>query len=199
MPLLLGLLIYLLMTTWRDGAAAVQRRLTEAEQTSGDFQTRLESNAVPRSPGTAVFLTSADRPIPSLMIRHVKQFGVLPRAVVSLSILFTERPRIPGSGRVEVVRLADHFWHVTVRYGFMEVPRLTDALAEAAARGCDLDIEGALFFAAGATVTRTAKERLLPRWRVAVFSFLYRNAIHAGDRFKLPTDGFIEITRRVEL
>jgi KUP system potassium uptake protein len=198
-PLLLGLLIYLLMTTWRDGVAAVQRRLTEVEETPQAFLARLQRDEVPRSPGTGVFLTRVDRPIPSLMIRHVQQFGVLPRAVVSLSILFAETPRIPGGGRVKVVRLADHAWHVTVSYGFMEVPNLTGALADAAARGCDLDIDGALFFAAGATVTRARTERLLPRWRLAVFAFLYRNAVHAGDRFALPTDRFVEIARRVDL
>jgi KUP system potassium uptake protein len=198
-PLLLGLLIYLLMTTWRDGAAAVQLRLTEAEETPEAFHARLEHDEVPRVDGTAVFLTRADRPIPSLMIRHVRQFGVLPHAVVSLSILFTETPRVPGGGRVTVVQLADHAWHVTVRYGFMEVPNLTEALAAAASRGCDLDIDGAVFFGAGASVTRARTDRLLPRWRLAVFSFLYRNGVHAGDRFDLPTGRFVEIGRRVEL
>jgi KUP system potassium uptake protein len=198
-PLLLGLLLYLLMTTWRDGIAAMQKRLMAIAETPSKLLERLESGAVLRTPGTAVFLTRVDRPLPVLMIRHVEQFSALPRAVVTLSVLFSEAPRISERRRIEITDIADHFWHIVVRYGFMEVPNLTAALADARRHGCDLDTSEALFVSARDSVVRTRTDPLMSAWRQAIFSFLHRNAVHLDDRFTLPEDRFVEIGRRIEI
>jgi len=198
-PLLLGVLIYLLMTTWRDGIAAMQTRLRAISASPAVTLGHLEHGDIPRTPGTAVFLTRADRPLPALMIRHIEQFGALPRSIVSLTIRFRETPRVPAARRVEVEVVADHFWHVTVHYGFIEMPNLTTALAAARDQGCDLDIANALFIGARDSVVRGGEAPLLSGWRLAVSSFLFRNAIHMADRFELPAERFVEIGRRIEL
>jgi KUP system potassium uptake protein len=39
----------------------------------------------------------------------------------------------------------------------------------------------------------------ISRWRVVLFSFMFRNSAHAIDRFKIPPNSLIEIGRRIEL
>jgi KUP system potassium uptake protein len=39
----------------------------------------------------------------------------------------------------------------------------------------------------------------MPRWRVSLFAFLYRNAVKAVDRFNLPSENFVEIGRQIEV
>jgi KUP system potassium uptake protein len=197
-PLVLGLLIYLIMTTWRDGVAAMTKRLRAISESPDKMLARLASGEIPRVPGAAVFLTRAERPLPALMIRQIEQFGAMPRSVVSLTILFSESPWVQESRRVEVRVVSDHFWHIVVHYGFMERPNLSAALADAERQGCDLDISEALFIGARDSVVH-GERPLLSRWRQAVFSVLHRNAVHMDDRFELPDDRFVEIGRRIEL
>jgi KUP system potassium uptake protein len=108
-------------------------------------------------------------------------------------------PRVSRGERVEIARVADEFWHVTVHFGFIEIPNLPAALACARERGCDIDLDQAIYFGARDEVVRSAKAPLLGRWRLMFFGFLYRNAIHTVDRFQLPTTQFVEIGRLLEL
>jgi K+ transporter len=95
--------------------------MTEPPQ---QFLDRLEKNRVPRVPGTAVFLTRIAEAIPPLMIQHVSQIGALPQTVIALTVKFEEIPRVSLSNRLELVRVFEGFWHLTVHYGFVEIPDL---------------------------------------------------------------------------
>ena len=198
-PLVLGLVIYLLMKTWRDGVVAARERLSTTHESPEQLLARLERGEIPRVPGTAVFLTRADRRLSPLMIRHVEQFGALPRSVVSLTILFSEAPRVAVANRVRVTEVGDHLWQVTVHYGFVEMPDLSAALACAQEHGCDLELDNALFIGARDSVVRSEGRPRLPHWQEAVFAFLNRNAVHMADRFALPDTQFVEVGRRVGL
>lgn len=198
-PLAFGGAIFVIMTTWRAGIEAIRTRMAGATESPEDFLARLKGGRIPRVHGTAVFLTRTTAPISPLMIRHVTQFGALQEAVVSLTVRFEEVPRVPLSERADVQHIADHFWHVTVHYGFVEVPNLLAALACAKDRGCDIDLADAVWFAAHDEVVRSKAGRLLAPWRRRLFGFLYRNAVRAADRFDLPPRDLVEIGRQVEL
>ncbi len=198
-PLLLGALIFGVMTTWRRGIDALRARQAEAEEAPGRFLARLEEGQVPRVPGTAVFLSRAGGVVTPLLLQHVAQFRALQETVVGLTISFEEEPRVEESRRAEVVPVAPGMWHATVRYGFVEVPDLSGALAAARERGCPLDLDDALFLAAHDEVVRSENHPRLPGWRRVLFSVMYRNAVRPSDRFALPRDRFLEIGRQVAL
>jgi KUP system potassium uptake protein len=80
-----------------------------------------------------VFLSRTTLVIPPLIVNHVAQFKALQETAVSLVVIFEEVPRVPEASRAEVQHIADGLWHVTVHFGFVEVPNLVLALA--AARG----------------------------------------------------------------
>ncbi len=198
-PLLAGLLVFTLMTTWRRGTEAVREGLDDGIITSAAFLDRLRAGEIPRVPGTAVFLTRAARPVPPILIRHVKEFGALPRSAVSLTVLFEDVPRVPSEERLQVETIVERFYHLTVRYGFIEIPDLSSALRLAHAQGCDLDLDEAIFFGARDDVVRADVGRKLPAWRQMIFSFLYRNSLHMADRFNLAGSRFVEVGRRIRL
>ena len=80
-------------------------------------------------PGTAVFFSRSETAIPAVLVRHVAQIKALQETVVSLTVRFEEYPRVPLAERAEVEQIADGFWHVTVRFGFIEMPNVAAALA----------------------------------------------------------------------
>ena len=134
------------MRTWRRGITAVRARLAALTEPPERFLSRLASGDIPRVPGTAVFLTRVAQPVPLLLVRHVAQLGAVQERIVSLNVTFEEVPRVPLAERVAVSSVAEGFWHVTVHFGFVEVPSLPAALEAARRNGCPIDVEQAMYF-----------------------------------------------------
>jgi KUP system potassium uptake protein len=198
-PLLAGALLYVVMTTWRHGTDAIRQRVVPLSDKPERFLQRLREGKIPRVPGSAVFLTRNQRPVPLIMVRHIQEMGALHEGLVSLTVQFEQVPRIPRSQRVQVEAVSDGFWHMTVHWGFMDRPDLSAALACAQEQGCTVDFDHALFFGGHDEVRASGDDRLLPFWRRMLFAFLYRNAVRTVDRFNLPPERFIEVGRHVEL
>jgi len=132
-PLLVGTVLFVIMTTWHRGIDAVRWRLSELTQSEEQLRDKLLNKGVPRVPGTAVFLGRSASPIPPLLRRHVEDMGAVQEKIIALTVGFADVPRLSAAERISVEEVARNYWHATVRFGFVEVPNLTVALA--AARG----------------------------------------------------------------
>ena len=198
-PLLLAVLIFVVMTTWHRGIEAVRRSLEQRPESAGEFLTALKSGSVARVPGTAVFFSRSDTAIPAVLVRHVAQFKALQETVVTLNVRFEDYPRVPWSKRAEVEKITDGFWHVTVRFGFVEMPNVVAALVCAQEKGCSLNLDDAVYFVSHDDVVRSANRPRLATWRRVLFAVMYRNAVRAPDRFDLPAEKFLEVGRQIAL
>ncbi len=198
-PLCFGALIFICMVTWRGGIVRLRAELAALTETPERFLRELAEQKIPRVPGTGIFLSRSQAPVPPIMARHAAQFGVLPEVAVTLTIIFEEVPRIAPAERVKVEKIADGVWHLTVRFGFVEAPSLPLALREAHLQGCPVDVEHALYFGGRDDVVRGKESQGLPVWQHLLFGFMYRNAVHTVDRFSLPPAQVIEVGRQVEV
>jgi KUP system potassium uptake protein len=197
-PLSFGALVFTIMTTWHYGVEAMHRRNAAVSQQPAEFFARLRSDNVARVRGTAVFLTRLRETIPPIIVNYVKRVGSLQRTVICLTVSFEDVPRIRSKDRVRIEQLDDGFWHVTVHFGFVEVPDLPAALALAREDGVPVVDEASYYIERGDFRSRQHRNAL-SRWRIALFSFMSRNSAHAIDRFKIPASALIEIGRRIEL
>ena len=198
-PLTFGAIVFTVMTTWHSGIGALRRRLAAMTEPPERFLERLAANRVARVPGTAVFLTRLAEAIPPSMIRHVSQIGALPQTMIALTVKFEEIPRVAPSSRIELVRVFEGFWYLTVHYGFIEIPDLPAALRTARDLGCPVDLDNAVYFGEHDAVVRGEAGRWLLRWRLPLFAFLFRNSVRAVDLFHLPPSNFLEIGRQIEI
>jgi KUP system potassium uptake protein len=198
-PLSFGAIVFIIMTTWHAGIAALQKKQIAAALSPRRFRTWLRGHKVARVPGTAVFLTRMTELVPPLIVQHAEQFGALPETVITLTLAFEDIPRVEPDKRLEMAEVFPGFWEMTVRYGFIEMPNLPVALRSAKMRGCPIDLSRAVFFGARDRVIRDRKNRHLSRWQVPMFSFLYRNSVRAVDIFNLPPNNFVELSRQIEL
>jgi KUP system potassium uptake protein len=197
-PLAFGIMIFLLMTTWRSGIEAMTEKAARLAVPAAQFLEQIKRDAVARVPGTAVFLTRTSENIPPLMALYAAEIGSLHETLIAFTIRFEEVPRVAAHERLTVEHLYDGFWRLTVRYGFVEVPNLPAALREAKTCGCPVDLAGAIYFAARGSVV-PGKPSRLARWRFPLFAFMLRNAIHAVDLFKLPPERLIEIGQELDI
>lgn len=199
-PLTFGAIVFIVMTTWRAGLSAVQHKQTSESMTPARFRSWLRRHKIARVPGTAIFLTRmSDRLVPVQIIEQATQFGSLPETVITLTLLFEETPRVDADKRLELDEVFSGFWHITVRYGFIEVPNLPAVLRNAKMHGCPIDLAKAVYLSTRDRVIRDRKNRHLWRWQVPVFSFLFRNSVRAVDIFNLPPQNFVELSRQIEL
>ena len=196
-PLTLGVTIFVIMVTWRTGVQALRVKLANLAEPVDSFLAELKAERVPRVPGTAIFLTRPTDKIPAFVGDYVRNMGSLHKTVLALHIRFEEQPRVDEAERAKVEQVAPQFWHVTLRYGFVEAPDLVATLRELKDLP-GIDPDHAVFFATRDIVS-PARHSALSRWRLALFAYLYRNAARVTDRFNLPTERTVEVARQIRL
>src|SRR5215472_9257671 len=127
-PLLFGLLVFIVMTTWHAGIAGIQQRQAAVAMTHDTFYAWLNQQKIVRVPGTAVFLTRMTDLVPRQIIALAEQSRSLPETVVALTVTFEIVPRVRPEDRMELREVFEGFWSLSAHYGFIEVPDLPAAL-----------------------------------------------------------------------
>jgi KUP system potassium uptake protein len=198
-PLTFGALVFTVMISWHFGFEALRRRHMMLTETPDEFFRRLRENRVPRVPGTAVFLTRFAATIPFLIIEHVAQMRALYQTAIALTVKFEDIPRVVHGERIELAKLAEGFWHITVHFGFVEVPDIRAALRQAKDQGCPIDLHDAIYFGARDTVVSAKRGDWLLRLRLRLFMLMFRNSVRAVDLFNLPPEAYVEVGRQIEI
>jgi KUP system potassium uptake protein len=198
-PLVFGTLVFIVMTTWRFGIEALHQAHLRVTKTPEQFFRGLAESKIARVPGTAVFLTRTFGTMPPIILQHAEQMGALPRTFIALAVKFEDIPRVHRRDRLELIHVLEGLWHVTVHYGFVEIPNLPAALRQVKELGCPVDLSNAVYFGErDALVPAKARSRV-SRWRLAIFAFMLRNSVRAVDLFNIPPRHFVEVSRQIEI
>jgi len=196
-PLLVGAVVFVLMTTWKRGRAILADRIREKTVPLAAFLSRIEEVRPVRVPGTAVYLLREEQGTPPALFKNVQHNRVLHERNLFVSVVTEEVPRVDGD-RLDQEELAPGFHRLHVRYGFMEDPDLHQALASAKVPGLKLDPSALTYILARETLLATDRPGMAI-WRERLFSRMSRNARGAAAFFHLPPDQVIEIGSQIEL
>lgn len=196
LPLVLGVVIFLLLTTWKEGSRmiAVQRRKIDIPLK--DFLAGPQPD-VPRVSGTALYLTSDPTLVPSALFHNLKHFKVMHERVVFLNVVNEEVPRIDHDRRIQVTELASGFYSMAVRFGFREEPDLTWALESGVDYGLEIDSMNTTYFVARSTVIDGPGG--LPAWRCGLYAWMTRQSEGAASYYNLPPNRVVELGTHVML
>jgi len=199
-PIVIGLAIFSLMTTWYQGRRIVLKLLTRASLPIDMFLKSVAEHKPVRVPGTAVFMTSDPDGAPLVLLHHLKHNKVLHEQVVLLSVLNATVPEIPESERIQILPLKEGFWRVKARYGFMETPNVPNILARCKDAGIKSEKMHTTYY--------LGRERLIPNphskarlasWRKKLFIFMSRNSRSATEFFGIPSNRVVELGAQLEL
>ncbi|RPH53639.1 MAG: potassium transporter Kup, partial [Acidobacteria bacterium] len=102
LPLVIGGLLFTLMTTWKTGRQIVAARLTARALPIEDFLTRVVNTRPARVPGTAVFMTAQPRGIPPALAHNLRYNKVLHEHVITLMVTTQPVPHVPPDQRATV-------------------------------------------------------------------------------------------------
>jgi KUP system potassium uptake protein len=197
-PLLIGGVVFTLLTTWKRGRALLMERLAVDSMPLGLFIESIEISPPPRVPGTAVFLTSAADRVPHALLHNLKHNKVLHDRVVFLTIHTQDFPRVAAAERVRIAELGCAFLRMDAYYGFAEDPDVLELLESLGKDGLEFDMMDTSFF--------VSRETLIPSvapgmalWRERVFVSMSKMAVKATDFFHIPTNRVVELGTQVEL
>ncbi|GGP22580.1 potassium transporter Kup [Silvimonas iriomotensis] len=199
-PLVMGLFIFTLMTTWKRGRTLLGDRLREGELPLQGFVESLEAAPPQRVEGTAIFMTTSADSVPHALLHNLKHNKVLHEKVVFLTIRTADIPFVAKREKVVVPKLGESFYQVIATYGFKEEPSVPAILRQVSELQPELDFDPmqTSFFLSRETIVE-GKYPAMAWWRRKVFSLMTRNATRATSYFKIPPNRVVEMGMQVEL
>ena len=196
-PLVAALLVFTLLVTWKRGREIVMLRLSEKALPLAPFVESMLAYPPVRVPGTAVFMTSDANGVPSALLHNLKHNKVLHERVVILNVRYAEVPYVPADRRLELAKLAEGFYHVVVRYGFMDDIDIPKALSVCPC-GMQFDMMDTTFFFSRENIIPTRGEGM-SLWREHLFATMARNAASPMTFFQIPPNRVVELGAQLEI
>jgi KUP system potassium uptake protein len=205
LPLLIGITIFTIFTTWQRGRELVTRERDREEGPLPEFIAQLHAMKppLPRVPGTAVFLNRGKTTAPLAMRANVEHNEILHENVIILSVETMPAPHVPEAERLQVDDLGfrnDGIIHVTARFGYMDptnVPRLLPSIRDADVEGPAPDAKLSYFVSRIELVQGDAPG--LSRWRKRLFIATSRITPDAAEYFRLPRERTVIMGSRIEI
>jgi len=198
LPLVVAMVLFTVMTTWRRGRQIVAERLASRAVPLADFFATVDSTQPARVSGTAVYMSAQATGMPTALVHNLQYNKVLHERVIILTVATVQQPHASPDDRVAVEVLGHGLFNVRLQYGFMEDPDVPAALAEAADRGLRFDPADVVYFLGRQTILVTDREGMA-LWREKLFVLMSRNAVRATAYFHLPPERVVELGVQVEM
>lgn len=197
-PLLLGVVIFTLLTTWKRGRQILMQRLQTDAMPFDLFVDGIGDDYPIRVPGTAVFLTSSAEGVPHALLHNLKHNKVLHERVILLTVQTVDVPYVADSERIEIFDLSKNFFRMRVKYGFKDEPDVPQVLEMCQRYGLEYDEMDTSFFLSRETLIASSVPGMA-LWREKIFVAMSKNAQRAGEFFKIPTNRVVELGTQIEL
>jgi KUP system potassium uptake protein len=198
-PLAIAALIFTMMLTWLRGRESLLARRWSEALPLETFLDTLKPDRPLRVPGTAVFMVSNDRIVPTPLLHNIKHNKVLHERVVLMKIDTEDIPHVPDDQRVEVKQLGHNFYTVTLRYGFMDEPNIPRALAQMRLMNFRVNLLETSFFIGREKIVCLDDAHSLSGWRKRLFIFLQRTMLSATEYFGIPSNRVVELGGQIEI
>jgi len=197
-PVIAGLALFVLMTTWKRGKQLLVDRIDEGGLPLEIFISSIAVQPPHRVQGTAVFLTARPDAVPHALLHNLLHNQVLHEQVVLLTVVYEDIPRVPPSRRFEVDSYGEGFFRVILHFGFTDEPDVPQALKLCHLAELDFSPMRTTYFLSRETVIASKLEGM-SRWREALFAFMLQNANGNLRFFNLPLNRVIELGTQVEM
>jgi KUP system potassium uptake protein len=196
-PLAMAAVIFTLLTTWSRGRMLMRQNMAEGTIPVEVFAKSAHSSAT-RVPGTAIFMASTNKGVPSALLHNIKHNKVLHERVIILTIATQDVPYVDEEERFAAKDMGNGFYRLTMRYGFLEETDVPEALKRVKMCGGPFEMMKTSFFLSRQTLIASAKPGMAI-WREKLFAWMLRNAASAMEFFRLPTNRVVELGSQVEI
>jgi len=219
LPLVVGFILYYIMSVWNKGRIAMRSKLAEAEK-NDDFKffiesvaDRFEAGKLSRVKGTAVYLSGGNNSVPMALAHNLKHNKVLHDHIIVVTLTVDDtRAYVRSDERVGITMHGHGFvvmgnrnefppvMRITGKFGFREkqdiYPILDAAYKELGIEPNPMEVT---YFLSRETIVRAERNISLNTVQEKLFEVLNRNALSATAYFNLPPGRVVELGMQVEL
>jgi len=191
-PMLVGMAILLLLTTWHRGRELVTAERIRTEGALPDFIDEIHRKGIgTRIKGTAVFLNPSKETTPLALRVAQTRLRAIPEEVVILTIEISNEPTVPDDRRAELDHLGDPddgFSHLTLRYGYQDNPDVPKGINVARDQGlAGFNPYHVTYYLSQMALVPFGDRGMAP-WRKDIFMAMNRNAASPVGYFNLPAE-----------
>jgi KUP system potassium uptake protein len=197
-PLVMGGVIFTVLSTWRTGRLLIQERVLHGGLPIERFIASTKVHPVERVPGEGAYLFATSGITPPALIANLRHNESLHETVVLIALVTERRPRVPPARRATIHHLGDGFHQVVLHYGFMQQPDVPGALADHCANEIALNLPTLSYFIGRESIRVTPRPGMA-MWREHLFAFMSRNSGSAASYFGIPIEQTLELGLGVEL
>jgi KUP system potassium uptake protein len=199
LPVLIGAVLYLLMSTWIQGRTLIYKRLYPQMKGLEEFVKETLASDLSQVSGTAVYLAAPGEGVPNGLRQNLKHNKVLHQTLIVLTIQVTDRPRESAQDQLSIQTLGDPFFRVIARFGFMEHPCIPEILRLLKKRRLLPHMSDDISYFVSRLQPVASDYPGMALWREKMFVFMLRNAAAAPDFFRIPYEEVIELHMRIEI
>ena len=197
-PLTMGLLLFVVMSTWFRGRELALEAIRDDGVELGPFIESLGMQEVTRASRVAVYAVADPTTVPQALLHNLKHNQVLHERNVILTVRFGEVPWVGIEERAQVEALGHGFWRVRLNFGFMDTPDVPKALKLCEAQGLAIPLFETSYFLSRETIVPTPGTGMAP-WREKLFAAMSRNSGSVVEYFRLPDNAVVELGTRVQI
>ncbi|MCA3042877.1 MAG: potassium transporter Kup [Rhodocyclaceae bacterium] len=197
-PLVIGVAMFTVMSTWRRGREIVRRKVNDGAMPLKGFVESISLSDTPRVEGTGVFMTTNPDGVPNALLHNLKHNKVLHGRVIILSIVIEDIPRVPKEDYIWIDNHGHGFYTITAHYGFKESPNVPVMLEDCRLQSMKFDMMDTSFFVNRESLIATPKGGMA-LWREHIFVWMSHLAAKASDYFRIPTNRVVELGTQVEI
>ncbi|MDQ2779812.1 MAG: KUP/HAK/KT family potassium transporter [Pseudomonadota bacterium] len=188
LPLVIGLLLFALMTTWRRGSALLAELIARTTPALETFIARLDKEPVARRvPGVAVFVTGRLEQTPPALQQLVRHTGVLHECVVLLTVVIEPVPKLDLKDRRELSDMGDGIHRLVLRYGFMQGPNVPADLVACEALALKDRLDDVHYFIGHVDLLAGRRRDGMAQWRDHLFVLMASNTADATAALRIPS------------
>lgn len=197
-PLVLGIAMLVIMTTWRRGRQLLQQQIHKSDLPLADFVAGVAGHPPHRVQGTAVFLTSDLTGVPHALLHNLKHNQVLHERNVIVTVETVDTPMADIGERFTIMVLGHGFYTIALRFGFAEDADVPGTLEGLRLCGEGFESMRTTYFLSRETIVATDRPGMA-LWRDKIFVYLARNALPATAFFHVPGNRLVELGAQVEI
>ena len=197
-PLLLGVAMFTLMMTWRQGRVLMAESMRADAIELNMFLESVFLSPPTRVAGTAVFLSAEPGITPNALLHNLKHNKVLHDHNLFVTVRHHDIPWVGFNKRIEMDSLGHDCWQISLHFGFKNDPDVPEALKLLKGRGVPMDDMETSYFLSRDIVMPTIGDGMA-LWREKLFASMHRNAAAAADFLNLPTNRVVELGSKVEI
>jgi KUP system potassium uptake protein len=197
-PIVVGILLSLVMVTWKNGRREYVERTELASPPIEVVLRTLEQTCPVRVPIPGMYLTTNRVGVPRIIHDQIARMRCLPEVLVLLTIEILHVPYV-GDDNLVFEDLGKGFRRLKVCFGFMDKSDVPRALERAVAKfDLPVNLGDVTYYVGRATFLATSEGRM-GKWSEGLFAFLSRNTTPITAQFHVPVDQVIELGSEVDL